>query len=375
MAAEGFTRFASLNGRSHDARQGWKYATPTIANLALFAPRNCGRNAGAWLIAKSMRKNRARDELLASLHLGREEFSVRARQAMNPEYWRSLSPVIPVDSLNYNIREPAFSHDLVEESLRSLRDHGYFHAGPLISEPIVKRMRGCVEAVKNAGWPPVFAFAYDPFWAASRASFICEFLSALLGPGFDIIMSRVWCYYIRPVRGAGGWAPHADAYRDHRNRITLWIPLTDATLDNGCMYVIPRDFIEDDRTPAEERLRASSLPSEYCLRLLHSCRALPAVAGSILGWDPRTIHWGSKCHAPGEPRISIGCEFVSRGVTPKPHKIGELAPGDRGAPLPGFMQRIRNIALSIRIHHARDLKSARFADLAEELIKQTADIA
>lgn len=335
---------------------------------------NLGRNAGARIITEPMRNNRARDVLLASLHLSRDEFSVRARQATDPDYWRSLSPGIPVDSLNYDIREPAFSHDLVEESLRSLRDHGYFHAGPLVSGPIVKQMRECVEAVKNAGWPTVFAFAYDPFWAVARASFIGEFLSAFLGADFDIIMSRVWCYYIQPIRGAGGWTPHADAYRDYRNRITLWIPLTDATLDNGCMYVIPRDFIDDDRTPADGRLRASSLPSEYCLQLLHSCRALPATAGSILGWDPRTIHWGSKCHAPGEPRISIGCEFVSNGVIPKPHRADELAPGNHGAPLPGFMRRIRNIALSIRIHHDRDLKAARFADLAEELIKRTAGI-
>lgn len=345
-----------------------------MANPSICASRNRGQSAGEWIIAESMRKNRARDELLASLHLSREEFSVRARQATDPDYWRSLSRGIPVDSLNYNLSEPAFSHDLVEASLRSLRDHGYFHAGPLVSEPIVKQMRECVEAVKAAGWPPVFTFVYDPFWAAARTSFICRFLSDFLGAGFDIIMSRVWCYYIRPIRGAGGWTPHADAYRGHRNRITLWIPLTDATLDNGCMYVIPRDLIDDDRTPAEERLRASSLPSEYCLQLLHSCRALPAAAGSVLGWDPRTIHWGSKCHAPGEPRISIGCEFVSHGVIPKPHRPDELAPGDRGAPLPGFMRRIRNIALSIRIHHARDLKAARFAELAEELIKQTAGI-
>jgi hypothetical protein len=39
--------------------------------------------------------------------------------------------------------------------------------------------------------------------------------------------------------------------------------------------------------------------------------------------------------------------------------------------LPNFTQRIRHLALSIRIHHGRELKAGKFAELAEKLIKKT----
>ncbi len=318
-----------------------------------------------------MKLTRARNELLASLQMSGQEREDRVGKAISPDYWQALCPEIPLEVANFKIGELPFNTTLVEDSLRSLKTKGYFAAGRLISEVSVMPMRACVETVRKAGWPPVFAFAYDPFWSITRVSFIAEFIAALLGAEFNLIMSRVWCYYIPAVRGAGGWTPHADDYREHQGRITLWIALTEATLDNGCMYVVPQDLIYGAKVPVKERLREPLISSEYCLELLHSCRALPAAAGSVLGWDPRTIHWGSKCQEPKWPRISLGCEFVSRGVTPKPHTIDELAPGQSGAALPSFIQRMRHIALSIRIHKGRDLKAARFSQVAEELIRIT----
>jgi hypothetical protein len=37
--------------------------------------------------------------------------------------------------------------------------------------------------------------------------------------------------------------------------------------------------------------------------------------------------------------------------------------------LPTFEQRVRHVALSIRIHHGRDLMARKFVELAEALIK------
>ncbi|HEV2169401.1 MAG TPA: phytanoyl-CoA dioxygenase family protein [Candidatus Binatus sp.] len=252
-----------------------------------------------------------------------------------------------------------------------MSERGYFKTDPMISESTVRSMRACVEAVREAGWPPVFAFVYDPFWQVTRIPFVVEFLNKVLGAEFNIIMSRSWCYYIAPIRGAGGWTPHADDYQRPAHRLTLWIPLTDATLDNGCMYVVPKDFAYRGRAPKTERLRSEKISSEYCMELLHSCRAMPATAGSVLGWAPQTIHWGSKCHEPSEPRISIGCEFVSKGVVPRPHRREELFPGQPADLLPKFAQRIRHVALSIRIHHHRELKAGKFIELAEALIEKT----
>jgi hypothetical protein len=317
-----------------------------------------------------MPKRSIRDELLARVRLSDKELGSRYELAANPVYWRKLCPHVPLDSAQVLPDAPAVNHQLVESCINQLRTHGYFKTGPIIPESTLASMRGCVEAVRKAGWPPVFAFIYDPFWAVTRVPFVTEFLLADLGDEFNIIMSRVWCYYVPPSRGAGGWTPHADAYSNPANRLTVWIPLTDATLDNGCIYVVPKDFAYGGTPPKRERLRADSVSSDYALDLLHSCKALPAAAGSVLGWDPQTIHWGSKCHEPSDPRISIGCEFVSKGVVPRPHSKEELFQGQPAGVLPTFAQRIRHVALSIRIHHHRDLKAGKFLELAEALIEK-----
>lgn len=82
------------------------------------------------------------------------------------------------------------------------------------------------------------------------------------------------------------------------------------------------------------------------------------------------IHWGSKCHQPSGPRISIGSEFVSRGVVPRPHVRDELFPGQPAGLLPTLSQRLRHVAKSIRIHHRRELKAGKFLEVAEALIQK-----
>jgi hypothetical protein len=55
-----------------------------------------------------------------------------------------------------------------------------------------------------------------------------------------------WAWYIDPLKEEKGWQPHRD--RDTMSTTpdpqycTVWIPLTDATLDNGCMFVLPARF-------------------------------------------------------------------------------------------------------------------------------------
>jgi ectoine hydroxylase-related dioxygenase (phytanoyl-CoA dioxygenase family) len=82
--------------------------------------------------------------------------------------------------------------------------------------------------------------------------------------------------------------------------ITVWLPLTDATPENSCMYVVPADR---DPTYGSEM--------DYLHQFsLADIRALPAQAGSVLGWDQAVLHWGShSVNRAVSPRISIACEF------------------------------------------------------------------
>ena len=105
----------------------------------------------------------------------------------------------------------------------------------------------------------------------------------------------------------GGWQK-ADDHIGHKTlrpdgrpkAMTFWLPLTDATTHNGCMYVLPADRDELYGTSRDHQINVH----------LQNVRALPAAAGSVLAWTQALFHWGSRARNPiGGPRISISVEF------------------------------------------------------------------
>ena len=90
--------------------------------------------------------------------------------------------------------------------------------------------------------------------------------------------------------------------------LTIWLPLTDATPANGCMYMVPAS--QDPNYP--EHLQSTEVIN------LQSVRALPAPAGSILGWNQNVLHWGGCSSSKAIfPRISIAWEFQRKDI-PEP---------------------------------------------------------
>jgi len=69
------------------------------------------------------------------------------------------------------------------------------------------------------------------------------------------MMPDIWVFNIDPLRAEpAGWKPHRDRPYEtplmpdmSAASINFWIPLTEATPLNGCMYILPRQF--DDRSP------------------------------------------------------------------------------------------------------------------------------
>ena len=117
--------------------------------------------------------------------------------------------------------------------------------------------------------------------------------------------------------GGNFGVPHRDAAYGNSHTpdgrpsiIGVWVPCVEATTENGCMYVVPRErdrlFEADD-----DRLhRAPHLQPDFP----HAhVRPLPAEAGTVLMWHHSTIHWGSSCSAyADEPRKSIAMSFRLR---------------------------------------------------------------
>lgn len=181
-----------------------------------------------------------------------------------------------------------------------LWSEGYFAAPPSVPAELLARCQQAIELVRAEGAPPLAAFAFDAPWE----------LAAVLGAHADAaftggarLMPAFWAWRLED--GSRGWEPHRD--RPEREvdddgqpeAIALWVPLTDATTDNGCMYLVPAPW---DPLYLSSRSRAEVIFQQ-------AVRAVPARAGAVLGWTSRLLHWGAMARAGTPPRISISFEY------------------------------------------------------------------
>jgi hypothetical protein len=226
-------------------------------------------------------------------------------QIQDPEFWRSLNPGLSVAEDWSNHSPEAISLDLedLEGVLQDLQRDGYFQLDAILPEVEILRMAIGVDELVQQNLPPVFAFVYDEFWRLRQR--LTELLTAILGEGY-LQLPDFWAWYIPPSDGYAGWRQHRD--RDTHmlrldgmpNSLTIWLPLTDATPANGCMYMVPAS--QDPNYP--HNLQSVEISN------LQSIRALPAPAGSILGWNQNVLHWGGRSSRKASvPRISLAWEF------------------------------------------------------------------
>jgi type I protein arginine methyltransferase len=283
--------------------------------------------------------------------------------ARSGEYWRSLNPELALEqrSSSTPLEVGRLETSALSNLVDGFRANGYFEMPGALSASTIGAMRSGVDTLRRHGWPAVFAFVYDEFWLAPRSAPIAAFLTAVLGPGYRQI-PHVWTHYVEPVPGRRGWPPHSDSPQ-RSNRITVWLALTDATLDNGCIYVVPRSHISAQiaaRLPDASELAMADVDA-----LLHGSRALPTAAGGALGWNFDVVHWGSICTKTGQPRIATSQEFIAASELPA---TDEQPLFDTGSRLPTLEERLRAIAKAILAYDRFD-SQPEYTVLAEHLYR------
>ena len=135
---------------------------------------------------------------------------------------------------------------------------------------------------------------------------------------FDIL-----AWYIDPTENVAGFSPHRDRqpqdakssfHEDGQAKyVTLWTALSNATPENSCLYVIPKQsdpgYTEGDCDGADDEnddpmWRALSTKESF-----QHIRALPRQAGQSVLFTHRILHWGSRGNPHSsirnEPRIAI----------------------------------------------------------------------
>jgi hypothetical protein len=239
-------------------------------------------------------------------------------QMFDIKIWKALNP-------NYSIEETkplakaqtySMSSSQRQEQIALLKEDGYCLIPSLIDEKKIDKLLACIQTLIDKGLPPVYCFVYDLFW-----QLILEMgpvLSDILTENY-LIIPNVWTWHVEGQK-TSYFPPHRDLKDEDfidaagmPTLFSLWIPLTDVTTYNSCMYVLPAsrdpEYPSDALTWRERWQNFGHKP--WKVEDLVNIRALPAKKGTFMGWNGGVLHWGSKPHPKAGPRISIGYYFHS----------------------------------------------------------------
>lgn len=284
----------------------------------------------------------------------------------SPDYWRSLVPGSSISVTPQPVSELPLPAGEAASVARHVEQHGYGALPVFLPDAALAPLNAIIDAVVAADWPPVFAFVFDALWSTLRGVAVPAVLDHALGAAARQV-PHVWVHVVPAVAGARGWAPHKDGGLAARSpsRLSIWIALTDASIDNGCMYVLPRSH------PAARVLdgnwHADAIGVAQAVELLSGARALPTAAGSALVWDFDLVHWSGTRIGSGIARRSLSFEFIGADAEPAADEHPLMACGPTDA-LPSFESRLRFIADGILQYSKHDASVYRFRPLAERLL-------
>jgi len=224
---------------------------------------------------------------------------------------------------------------------------GYLQLAPVFEPAELAPIIAAIHALNRLRLPPVYIYMFDQPWSLFRR--LGPLIRHFLGDR-HFLLPNFWAWHIPARAGACGWPVHRD--NDGVTRFTdpdsgqtlmslsLWLPLTDATIDNGCMHVLPRSRQAAIDTQTGDR---GLINQEQGL-------ALPARAGAVLGWAQDLYHWsGTATARAGSPRISLSLEFQNAGFAPMATPLLDIA-----AP-PEFSERLALISGQIaKYRHMED---------------------
>jgi hypothetical protein len=181
---------------------------------------------------------------------------------LSSEYWRRICPQLTVDGVGGGATQsPPSPLTISDEDMQVLHklldDEGYFTLPPHCmswAPGLMEKLALGVVQLMQCGWSPAFICMFDEAWWVCNA--VDEMMQKVTGGNRNNMDFLAW--YIDPGapvsdggRGpAAGFAPHRDRQpRDipasfraggEAKYLTCWLPFTDATPENSCLYLIPK---------------------------------------------------------------------------------------------------------------------------------------
>ena len=230
--------------------------------------------------------------------------SLTPADAEKPEFWRALQPNLSIEGTG---SIEGFQLGDIAALMEQLRFEGYVNVPGVLPEKLIVAMRDCIAKLHEQHIPLAFLFVYDEAWQVFQG--LSAFIEAALGNG-DRALPDFWVWHVLPSEGQTGWGPHRDRVQPTLDRnnaphsMTVWVPFTDATPLNGCIYMLPAhlDPRFKQRDWGGEGNNHVNAPQDI--------RALPSTAGSMMAWNQGVLHWGGRASRLAQgPRSSAAFEF------------------------------------------------------------------
>ncbi|MCP4500627.1 MAG: phytanoyl-CoA dioxygenase family protein [Deltaproteobacteria bacterium] len=226
-----------------------------------------------------------------------------------------------------------------------------------------------MKRVEQAGWPLVFAFLDDRLWQLLGEHSLKAVLNPLLG-GAAQQLPGIWVHHVE--MGGCGWEPHVDVsgaptdVKEGVDRITMWLPLTPVSHDNGCIFAVPGSH----RLELMQRFDSTDVVSlDEVIRLFHKAEAMEAEPGDALLWRFQTLHWGGPSLPTAKnARTSLSIE-LGHSEVPAHQDVQPTWP--LGA-MPSFETRLFLIGRSLVMYgQAKDREpyASRFIDVGRALVE------
>ncbi len=233
------------------------------------------------------------------------------REMAQEAFWREMFPELSIrERLKGAFKVNALRNEPAMLAAKRMQLEGYFQERDEELVDLAGRLSRAIERCVSLNIPPVFIFLFDEAWASFYRQH--QMIAMFLGPDYQV-MPDFWAWHVDPKAGQAGWRPHRDKGRRALApdgaplSLTMWVPLTEASPLNGCMYILPAN-----RDPVYGTANEAALQIDF-----PSIRALPGAPGDYFVWNQAVLHWGAQSSPFAvKPRMSMALEFQRADIAP-----------------------------------------------------------
>lgn len=262
---------------------------------------------------------------------------------------------------------------------KRLVEDGFVLVDEILDETLTVKLKEAITALHKQGYPASFVLLFDETWELARLAL--KTLDDATHPS-NVFNFDILAWYIDPREGVAGFSPHRDRqpdnvessfhYNGQAKYVTLWTALSNATPENSCLYVIPKQYDPgytdgdsngDDGKGDDPMWRALSTKESF-----QNIRALPRQAGQSLLFTHRILHWGSRGDPNSlvdEPRVAISFVCSDPSFEKKYFKSHQFPPT--------FHSRLLLVCAQLLIYYQRFNLSKNCIRACYEYVKEHAE--